>query len=570
MFREEEAAVGALSIEHALIDPVAAVDVIRRGRAERRSPIEIILTDALIPEQVLLAAVAKELDLELCDLFAPNRPYKPSRKLLERCDLTWLEKLKAIPLIDPGGSVVVAAADPTDPSLDDYLSVTFTEGFRVVLAAPGQVSQMLLAESAAATSDEVAAEAAPDQPQAEPGTQRIATVAEGRTPVIEWLNSTLSTCAAQRASDLHLEITEDDRMLARMRVDSTLVPIPFPLVGQEVQVIAALLARSGMDSANLREPQDGSFTFAAGGRRLDARIGMVPLNTGPKVVVRFLDPANLRRLEELGFTGTSLQLMRRGINMPQGLIVTAGPTGSGKTTTQYALLSEVAGTSLNVMTLENPVEYALPFVSQIPVSNDRGARSVTFARGLRQILRLDPDVILVGEVRDAETCQATLDASITGHLTLTTVHANSAVEVVSRLIELGGSQYLVSQALTLSVSQRLVRRAHSCKTTAPITEGQRIALADVGVTAPEVVATAVGCTGCGQRGYLGRLAVAEILAPNRDTRALIATGAPMPEVLASVASTSGYVPAQHDATRLLHSLDTTVEEVIRALATSQL
>ena len=562
-YEDQEAVLAVLAVERGLLDPAATVDIIRAARRTKVAPLELALERNLASEAVFIRALADELGYEFVDLFDASGEYRTSVELLERAQVAWLERFVAIPMRDRQDHVVVATADPSDPDLTDYLELTFPEGYRCVLALPGQVRQLLLTEASAAVAatfdgGDLANPAAPSPIQ-----EIVSAAPTARTPVLEWVEVTVT-------SDLHFEIAEDGRMLCRFRIDNDLIVQHMPLRGRELEVIAAIMTRAGMDSANTKEPQDGSFPFVAGGRRIDVRAAMLPALNGPKLVLRLLDPANLRSLEELGFGPEALGLMRRASQLTQGLVVVAGPTGSGKTTTLYAMLREVANVTKNVMTVENPIEYRIPLISQIPVRDDLGDRSVTFARALRTILRLDPDVILVGEVRDAETARVALDAALTGHLVLTTIHAPSAFGVFSRFIEMGIPPYLVAEALTLAVSQRLTRRLHTCREVAPPSPELARALSEAKLPVPREVATPKGCASCHQRGYRGRIAVAELVAPDQALRNAIARRDSIDQLHSIAASSKGYVPLATDLIRLLHGHHTSPAEVLRATTTGAL
>lgn len=560
MIADTERVLAMLALEHDLVDAVDAVMLIRDARSIGSDALEHAIRRGKLTEFQVLSAVGKELGFDAVDLFDADPRFTTDASLLERCDMDWLERLGAIPLLDKLGGITVAAQDPNDPNVDDYMGSVFPEGFTIVIAPASQIRQVLLNEMTQARSAAI---------EVDPVPVDIADVEvdlTARGPVPDWIDTALVSAVAQRASDLHFEIGVDGRMLYRLRIDGVLVQQPMPLTGREGEVIASLMSRTQtMNASNLREPQDGSFSFTASGRRIDARVSMTPLVTGPKLVVRLLDPANLLSLEDLGYGSRATTLLRRAGARPQGLIVIAGPTGSGKTTTLYALLQELAGPEKNVMTIEDPVEYRIPLVSQIPVRGGRGERSVTFDRALQAVLRQDPDIILVGEIRNGETARTALEASLTGHLVLTTVHANSAPGVYTRLIELGAPAYLVAEAVTLAVSQRLLRRLHTCRVLEPVPDEARAQLERLGVVVPAEAGREVGCAACGGRGFRGRVAVATLSAPDSVTRELIGRPAPLSEVEGAARRALEYVDMAEDVSELLAAGETTVNEVLRAM-----
>jgi type II secretory ATPase GspE/PulE/Tfp pilus assembly ATPase PilB-like protein len=560
-----ETVIAALAVDHGLLAPVDAVQIIKEARATGNDPVAELVRTNRVPLRALLAATAQELGLELVDLFGADRGLRTSAQLLARCDEQWLDRLSFIPMQRDDGTVVVAASNPGSQDLLDALDATFgAEGYELALATADQIDQLLLSERSRQFSNSVEAEAAEQGPAAAEE-EALADVTRN-SPVLQWLEAQLLAAVAARASDLHFEIAHDGSLLTRFRIDGDLQAQRFPHRGKELEVIGALMARAGMDTADTRRPQDGSFTITVNKRKIDSRVAMIRLASGPKVVVRLLDPSNLKSLADLGFSNDALDMMLGTALRPQGLIIVAGPTGSGKTTTLYALLEETKKIERNVMTIENPVEYRLPLVSQIPVTAARAdGRSVTFASALRTVLRLDPDVILVGEIRDSETAQTALDAAITGHMVLSTVHAPSAIGVFTRLIEMGAPSYLVADALSLSVSQRLVKRVHSCATERPATPEEVEILSQFGLAIPEVVKEPQGCAGCRLTGHLGRIAVVEMCAPNDEVRHLVATRAPSEQIETAARTGGGYLSMVTQVDRLLATGETTPTEVLRAL-----
>jgi type II secretory ATPase GspE/PulE/Tfp pilus assembly ATPase PilB-like protein len=266
----------------------------------------------------------------------------------------------------------------------------------------------------------------------------------------------------------------------------------------------------------------------------------------------------------MGFSPRTLQLMRSSSAQSMGMVVASGPTGSGKSTTLYSMLREIDPIGRNILTVEDPVEYKLPNIGQTAIRSGLGELSLTFARALRAILRQDPDVILVGEMRDEETVKTAMDAAITGHLVLSTLHARSAVGVYTRLIEMGAPGYLVADAVTLSVAQRLVRRVHECRTLDAPTLSEARQFAKSGLEVPDVVAHPVGCEGCSGTGYRGRLAVSEALSSDGEIRELLVTGQ-LGDRLFQAARDTGYTTLFEDGLRMAADGSTTVAEVRRVV-----
>jgi type IV pilus assembly protein PilB len=298
---------------------------------------------------------------------------------------------------------------------------------------------------------------------------------------------------------------------------------------------------------------------------IDVRVSTLPQVWGPRLVLRLLDSHNLATpLDQMGFSPRTLHLMRTASTQSMGMIVASGPTGSGKSTTLYSMLREIDPITRNVMTVEDPVEYKLPNIGQTAIRVGLGDMSLTFPMALRAILRQDPDVILVGEMRDAETVKTAMDAAITGHLVLSTLHARSAVGVYTRLIEMGAPGYLVADAVTLSVAQRLVRKIHECRVLEPPTLAEVRQFTKMNLEVPDLLAHPVGCEGCANTGYRGRLAVSEALPTESEVRELLVTGQ-LGDRLLQAARNSGYTPLLEDGLRMAAEGMTTVQEVRRVV-----
>lgn len=571
---DQEAAVASLAIEHDVVDVKTAAELIQRCRVEQAEPILELLDTTAINVMQLYRVIADELHVEFVDLFETGSDYQLSPAALGHIDIDWLRRYQAVPLSDSDNNVVIATANPTNPRLADYLDNVISGTYRMVLADPMQVSRLLDVQASelsvlmpSAGDDDSQDEDVLEVPEEEQDDQPAA---ENLSPVRRWLENLMLYAASNRASDIHLELQADRTLLVRLRIDGMLLRQTFPLRGREPEALGALLNRANMDASNLREPQDGSFSFQVTDegetRKVDCRVAMIPLVTGPKVVVRLLDPRNLAKdISELGFGQDQLDVLIDAVQQKQGTIVVVGPTGSGKTTTLYAMLRRIATIEKNVQTVEDPVEYRLPLVSQTQVRAGIGDRSVTFARALRTILRLDPDVILVGEVRDTETARVTMEAAITGHLVLTTLHAPSAAEAYTRLTEMGVPGFLVGQAVNLLVSQRLLRRlCDSCVSYSEPTPEERQLLEKYGQADATQVGRPQGCRACNNTGFRGRVVVAEVLVPSQKMQAMVARGEATDDLLEE-ADRTGFRPIVFDGFRHVAAGDTTPEEALSLL-----
>lgn len=559
MISDVHRAIAVLSVVYGVLPEPDALDII--DRHENAGDALRVLLER-VPVADIYPAIARELGIEFYDLHSKDQRYQVEPALLSDLNVDQLIEHAALPMVARDGQVVVAMGNPSDVVILDYLaSVLETSG--ILLADTNQVRGELLRFGSSAQANALANERPVNET---PSLAPSAAIAA--SPVVEYVNTVFEQAVAMDASDVHFEFNQDRSGLLRYRIDGGLVTQRQPPVGREAEIIGTILARASMNASNLLEPQDGTFTFHAAGRRIDARVSFLPAENGPSVVARLLDSANMRRrLDDMGFTPEQLVMMRRATRQSQGTIICCGPTGSGKTTTLYGLLNEVDAVHSKVMTIEDPVEYRLPYVTQTQIRTDRGDRSLTFARVLRAQLRQDPDTILVGEIRDAETAKVATEAAITGHLVLTTVHAPSAPEVYTRLVEMGVPVYTVAEAITLTISQRLLRRLHECAERRTVSDDDAASLALLGRPAPESAMYPVGCQGCRFTGYRGRVAVVEILRPTPELKRMVVERRPLSDIVAA-AQEHGFVDIFNDGMRHVARGVTSIAEVLRVLSST--
>ena len=361
-------------------------------------------------------------------------------------------------------------------------------------------------------------------------------------PIIRLLNSLLSEAVRAGASDIHLEPFEN-KMLARLRIDGILTEIASLSAKLAPYLVSRVKVMARLDIAETRLPQDGRLSLTLGEKNYDVRVSTLPIRYGERVVMRLLDKDSVQYdLADLGMTSELRKVFESTLKEPNGIILVTGPTGSGKTTTLYAALEILNETERNIMTVEDPIEYALHGVSQTQVNNKIG---MTFASGLRSILRQDPDIVMVGEIRDRETAEIAVQASLTGHIVLSTVHTNSASSAVTRLVDMGIENYLLASSLKLVLAQRLVRRlCSSCKTQD-----------ESGEYHP------VGCDQCQNNGYRGRVGIYEILSVDENIRSMLARGADEQEIEAYAFSKTQKLSDAGYA--LVQAGETTKAEIIR-------
>ncbi len=379
-----------------------------------------------------------------------------------------------------------------------------------------------------------------------------------KAPVVQLTNLILDEAMRYRASDIHLEPYEKETSI-RFRIDGVLKSVAPPDKTIFTALVSRLKILSNMDIAEKRLPQDGSFTATVRNKVYDFRVSTVPTIYGEKMVLRILDRSSARlELGILGFEADELALFREAINKPNGLILITGPTGSGKTTTLYSALNELKGEQVNITTIEDPVEYQLEGVNQVQVKSSIG---LTFASALRSFLRQDPDIILVGETRDLETAQICIRSSLTGHLVFSTIHTNDAISSVTRLQDIGIEPFLVASSLTLIVAQRLVRRlCEKCKM--PHQPNWESIPKEVVWDRSKTIYQAVGCEDCAKTGYLGRMAIYEIVPVYEDMRELIAKKAPISE-LRALALKNGWPTLAQSAFKKVFLGITSLDEALR-------
>ena len=557
-----EQALALLQQKKGFLSPDEAVDMILDARSGHRNVAKDLRQ--IVGEVELVKAVTDELNVRFADLDI-DASFVTDTEMLELLSMDKMNKFTAVPVRDQKGNSYLALANPGDVSIIDFLhSIPGTPERLLVSTASHIRARLAIAAANTATNSLAAASEAPGATQARPTVRPLPNSVD-KNPVLEWIDGTLAQAVTEGASDIHFEFNDRGQLQIRFRVDGILDLRQAGFRGRDNEIIGAILAKTKMDPANLLEPQDGTFSFTAMERNIDVRVAMLPMEHGPGVVLRLLDSSKIRvKLEDMGFTKSNLTIARETIMSSQGLILLSGPTGSGKTTTLYSLLREVDAVSRRILTVEDPIEYRLPNIGQVPISSDRGGRSLTFQRALRSILRMDPDVILVGEIRDGETAKTAADAAITGHLVLSTIHAGGSLATYTRLTQMGVPAFMVSEAISLTVAQRLMRKLHDCSKWVEPSEIDAIGLTSRGLIVPERVKERVGCEACLYRGYKGRVAVIEMLQPTAKLKDLVAREAAVGE-LREQALADGFSPMVNDAFRHVIDGSTTIAEMFRVL-----
>ena len=532
-------------------------------RHDQRQLGQVLLSAGYVSPADLAMALAKRLRLEYVELNEKD----VDRNVTTVVESKLLRKHNMLPLRFENGRLVVAMSDPTnfyaieDIRMRSGYAVTpvvavedeIQRVFNQVFALGGDVTRML-------------EDAAGESPEAELGVVQLGehTNAEN-APVIRLVGSILQRAVGEGASDIHFE-PRVDGLTVRMRVDGVLRKIMGVPPKLQSGILARLKILADLDIAERRLPQDGRFSVRLGTQKLDLRAAVLPTVFGEKVVLRLLDTSNAQaNLGHLGFARDALQGYREIYTRPYGTVLVTGPTGSGKSTTLYATLEELNSPEKNIITVEDPVEYRMPGVNQVQVNPKVG---LTFASGLRSILRADPDVLMIGEIRDRETAKISVEAALTGHLVLATLHTNNAPAAVTRLIDMGVEPFLTSSAVDCVIAQRLARRlCERCKR--PIELGEEaLAAANFPPDRPPAGGPnfheTVGCDRCSGTGYRGRIGIYEMMVLTEEIRELVLRRASSEEI-GRAAEASGMVRLREDGLKKAAEGITTVEEVLRTV-----
>jgi len=495
-------------------------------------------------------------------------PASVDAELLERVPMQFARRNVLLPLRRDGAAVVVAVADPRALGPLDDLRLLYDAPIRPVVVPPEVVSEAInraydLASGNAVDLMEDLDGQRLDLIATELEEPRDLLEADDEAPIIRLVNSLLFQAVKDRASDIHIEPFE--RTLAvRFRIDGILYDVISPPKRFQPIITSRVKIMAGLNIAEKRLPQDGRLRTKVAGKDIDVRVSVVPTAFGERVVLRLLDRSTtLLGLEELGLTGRNLTMVDRLIRQSHGIVLVTGPTGSGKTTTLYAALSTINSTERNIITIEDPIEYQLHGVGQMQVNPKI---DLTFASGLRSILRQDPDVIMVGEIRDGETAEIAIQAALTGHLVFSTLHTNDSFSAITRLVEMGTEPFLVSSSVIAVMAQRLVRRVcDGCRQ--PLPDPAPETLAELGLTPAQIVGrtlytTGAGCERCKHTGYRGRSGIHELLVMDDDVRSCIMKNTDAAEIR-RVATAHGMPTLRNDGATKVLAGDTTIEEVLR-------
>ena len=554
---------GDILLEEGLVTEgqlVAALDEqATRGESLGRVLVEI----GMLTESQLVRALARQVGMEFVEL----ADYPVDRSAVAMLPGALCRRYTVLPLGFQDGAMVLAMANPGNVlALDDARAVSGLP-MKAVVATHDDLSVAI--DRFCRADDEIdELKSAIEETQAqeiEIDLSRLGDYVEDDAPIVRFVNILVTQAIQDRASDIHIEPTEHD-LLVRYRIDGVL----HEMQRAPKQIVSGVTSRlkimSDIDIAERRKPQDGRMSVMHNNRKIDLRVATLPTVWGEKVVMRILDNSTASLdLRDLSFLEDNYQTYRESYTKPYGMILVTGPTGSGKSTTLYATLNAVSRPEINVITVEDPVEYRLPGINQVQVNPKAG---LTFASALRSILRSAPDVVLIGEIRDHETAQIAIEAALTGHLVLSTLHTNDAPSAVTRLIEMGIEPFLVGSALDCVVAQRLARRLCSkCKEPYTPSEVELIAARFPWSPGEEIptLHRPGGCSTCSRTGYKGRMALHEVMRVTEDIERLAVGHASAAEIQRS-ASGQGMVSLRDDGWTKVLLGDTSVEEILRVVA----
>ncbi|MBI4115832.1 MAG: Flp pilus assembly complex ATPase component TadA [Candidatus Omnitrophica bacterium] len=526
---------------------------------------EILLEEKILDEDQTVHLISEALDLPILRLDS----YQVDKEAIQLISKNIAERHEIIPIARIGSVLTVAfSKEPDLVILDDLKEVTKCD-IRPVLATPKAIHSALAAYyiGGLGALSQVLGEVESEEVEVLTGEdEELHNVKQAvdDAPIVRMVNLIVQEAAKQRASDIHLEPYQDHFRI-RYRIDGVLKETLRHSLEVYPSVIARIKILSNLDITEKRVPQDGRFKVRLEGREIDLRVSILPTFYGEKGVLRLLDKKNIRSgLDELGFSEGPIELFKQAIRHPYGMILVTGPTGSGKSTTLYSILNMLNTPDRNLMSIEDPVEYQVEGITQTQVLPEVG---LTFANGLRSLLRQSPDVILVGEIRDSETADIAVKAALTGHLVLSTLHTNSAAGAVTRLVDMGVEPFLIASSVIVVAAQRLLRRiCPHCKISSPILKEalQRLPISTEPID-EKLSFKGKGCKQCNETGYLGRLGAIEVLGLDGEIKEAVLTRASSEEI-EKLARKKGMQILFENAFNLFKTGKTTFEEVLRVTA----
>ncbi len=529
-------------------------------------PSNLVTTPEDYSEEIARARkVAERYHVEFVDM----DEFRIDQELFRSIPADLMLRYGFVPHRREGKSLVIVVSDPTDLPMIDELGVVLGTPIKVTVGAPSAIQSILKKSESSQRVLEDATEGFQLKVVKEDDTGEenltVDRLTSDTSPVIRLVDSTVFTAIQRRASDIHIE-TGDDAVYVKYRIDGVLQPAMRPIAKEfHSPIISRIKVMAELDIAEKRVPQDGRFRMRMPGKTIDFRVSIMPSVYGEDAVIRILDKESISeqftelKLDILGFPEQEMRRFRKYIREPYGMVLVTGPTGSGKTTTLYAALSEIKSIEDKVITIEDPVEYQLRGITQIPINEKKG---LTFARGLRSILRHDPDKIMVGEIRDPETAQIAIQSALTGHLVFTTVHANNVVDVLGRFLNMGVEPYQFVSALNCVLAQRLVRLicTHCKRPTKIEMKLLEESALDPALAQKHQFYEGAGCIECGGTGFKGRTAICELLDLSDRIREMILDRRPNSEVKKAAHEEGMRFLRESAIEKVLHGL-TTLREI---------
>lgn len=565
MAEKTKKSLGEQLVEKGLLQPIQLEKAEKEAHKAGEPLRKVLLKLGFVSEDVLMTHLADELNIPFISL--SNFIIMP--EVVSLVPEVLARKYTLIPIFRVGDSISVAMADPLNIFATDELKLKTKLDIETCLAPEEEIKNAInqyysvsddmgkMMQSLENEIGNVAAEAAGGETEV----KKLESLVE-EAPVIKLVNMLFLEAARQGASDIHIE-PEETFLRVRYRVDGILHEVSTIPRKLQPAVISRVKILSSMDIAERRIPQDGRIQVRIGPKQIDMRVSTVPTVYGENVVIRLLDTSQMTvRLSDLGLSPSNIEIYGKLIRFPYGIVLITGPTGSGKTTTLYASLNQINDVGKNIITIEDPVEYRLPMIRQIQVNNKV---ELTFASGLRSILRQDPDVVMVGEMRDEETARIAIQAALTGHLVFSTVHTNDAASAVTRLTDMGIEPFLITSSVIGLVAQRLVRRlCKECKTPYKASKAELETLGIKDVNTELTLYNPVGCEHCRKMGFKGRIAIHEILVPDNEVRRLTIQRASSDEIKHYVIS-QGMKNLVYDGLEKAKAGLTSLEEVLRII-----
>jgi type IV pilus assembly protein PilB len=555
---------GEILLKEKLINEEQLYEALSLQKINKKRLGEVLVEKGYISDKMLGEVLAKEFHIEFVDLYK-EKIDEAAAKLIS---FELLKKHHAFPLRIEEGHLFLALSDPLDISAIQEISHYSSYSIRPLIATPKQIEDFInrysgtMRHMADIIQDIATKKRYEDAPEMADMSLKELEVAAGEAPVVRLVNYVIAEAITEGASDIHFEPQEKE-LFVRFRIDGVLydkVGVPKHL---QPQVISRVKIMSGMDIAERRKPQDGRISLSVEAKDFDVRVSTLPGIFGEKVVLRLLDKQSiLIPLDSLGMEASELALVKKLIHKPYGIILMTGPTGAGKTTTLYSMLNTLNEASRNIVTVEDPVEYELPRINQTSINVRAG---YTFVTAIRHILRQDPDIIMLGEIRDLETAEVAIQAALTGHLVLSTLHTNSAPGAITRLIDMDVEPFLISSALIGVISQRLVRKlCPFCMQEYAASEDLKQEIADVlpSGTTEVILARPSECEKCGKRGYSKRTGIFEILSVSEELKKLVLKK-PDEAKVARVAIYEGMNTLRISGVKKALSKVTSLEEVMR-------